>query len=302
MLARIRVAHPLLFALIAYLVFFLGLNGMGRVTGVLVDTCFGGDAGILGGLLVDMACEAVPALLLYLVLFRTGRLGLLTKKGRGFAAGLRTGGYCLGFIAAAAGQALLAGFAQGYGINLAGASVVYVLFMLMVGVTEEIVARALIAETFLEHFGTAREGALRAALASGVIFGAMHLTNAIGGNLPGTMIQVSLCVTAGVLYAAVYFRSGNLWSIVLIHGLNDVAAGTVEWLFNGGAYLPTTSTGIEPADLVIPIIIGVLDLVAAFYVLRPKKADEIRQAWPEIQAPEIQASEIQASENGETAA
>lgn len=291
MLARIRLAHPFLFALISYLVFFLGLNGMGQLTAVLVDTFLGGDAGTLGGLLVDIACEAVPALLLCVVLFRTDRLGLLTKKGRGFAAGLATGGYCLGFIAAAAGQAVLAAVVQGYELNFAAASVAFVLLMLLVGVTEEIVARALIAETFLEHFGISREGALKAALASGVIFGAMHLTNAIAGDLPGTMIQASLCVTAGVLYAAVYFRSGNLWSIVLIHGLNDVAAGTVEWLFNGGAYLPTASTAIEPSDLVIPIIIGVLDLVAAFYVLRPKKADEIRQAWPEIKAPEIEAPE-----------
>ena len=285
MLAKFRLSHPFLFAVLIYLIFFVTMNGTSIPAMLAIMAFCGGDAGAVGEQVVQIICEVVPALLFCLILWRTDRLGLLTKKGRGLVAGLKVGGYSLCFILVVLAQTLLAASVNGYEVNFTVASVVYVPAMISVGVTEEIMARGLIGETFLEHFGTARAGAIKAAVASGVIFGAMHLTNAMDGRLPETMLQVCLCVTGGILYGAIYFRGGNIWSIAIIHGLNDVVAGMAEWLFNGGAHI-SSSTGIELGDLVLVAIIGALDLIAAFYVLRPSKADEVRESWPEIQPTE----------------
>lgn len=289
MLAKFRTVHPFLFAVLIYAIFFVGLNGTGALAGLVVERLVDVEVSDMTIQLTEIVCELVPALLFALVLSRVGRLGLLTKKGKGFLRGLAVGGYCLGFIAFVAFQTVAVALEEGYGVNLTAASFAYVVAMLLVGVTEEIEARALIGGTFLEHFGTSRSGAIKAAVASGLIFGAMHLTNALAGDVPGTMIQVALCVTGGILYAAVYFRCGNIWTVALIHGLNDVAAGTTEWLFNGGASIEVVSSAITPEVLVYPVVIGVLDLAVAFFLLRPAKAGEVARYWAEIEAPAADA-------------
>ncbi len=285
MLNKVRLAHPFVFAIFVYLLFFAGLNATSYALTAIVDALNGGNYSPLGDQAFDLACEVVPALLMLLVLALTNKLDLLGKRGRGFASGLAAGGYCLGFITYFFVQSSAVALSEGRVVSFTAASAVYVLGMLMTGVAEELEARAIIGETFLEHFGTTREGAIKAALASGVIFGLMHLTNAIKGDLPGVISQVILCITGGILYGAVYFRSGNLWSIALIHGLNDVAASTAEWLFSSGAAL--SAEGPEAftiSSLAFPLIVGTLDLVAARYVLRPQKADQIAEAWPKIEA------------------
>lgn len=286
MLAKLRRSHPLLFSVLVYLVFFVGMNGTGYVEGLVIDSCFGGEVSALANQLLDIVCELVPALILVFVLGRVGRLGLLTKKGKGFAGGLAVGGYCVGFIAFVIWQSVTMASMEGRAFDFTSASVAYVVAMLMVGVTEEFEARALIGATFLEHYGASRSGAIKAALVSGLIFGAMHLTNALHGDVPGTMVQVFLCVTGGVLYGAIYFRCGNLWSIAFIHGMNDVAAGVMEWLFNGGVAIETATSAITATDLIYPLIIGALDLSIAFFLLRPKRAGEVAEYWPEISSGE----------------
>lgn len=282
MLSKLRAKHPYVYAVLVYVIFTVAMNG----TAALIMCCPGNlFEGAVGEQLSQIISELVPAAIFCLMLWRTGKLALLTKRGQGFRAGLAIGGYSLGFILFFFAQSLVGYSSEGDPVNFAVASVFYIVAMLMVGMTEEIEARALIGETFLEHYGTTREGAIRAALASGVIFGVMHLTNAFSGDLSGTLVQVALCVTGGVLYGAVYFRSGNIWAIALIHGLNDVAAGTGDWLFNGGVSSVAAGgdTGFSLASLIFPVVMGTLDLVVAFYLLRPEKADQVAESWPELE-------------------
>lgn len=285
MLSKLRVKRPFVYAVVIYLIFFVSMNTMGFFSEMVTDVVFAGELGALGDQVSQFVCELVPALIFILVLKRTGRLGLLSKKGRGFAAGLATGGYCFAFIAYVVVQIILAAVDQGYGVDFTLASAACVVAMLMVGVTEELEARALIGETFLEHYGTTRSGAMKAALASGLIFGAMHLTNLVVGDIPGTFMQVGLCVTGGFLYGAIYFRSGNIWAIALIHGLNDVAASTADWLFGGG--VSTMGAAAQQvytaADVAFFVVVAVLDLSVAFFLLRPKKAGQVAEAWPELE-------------------
>lgn len=296
MLAKLRRSYPLLFAVLIYVIFFVGMNAMGLLERIVVQSFFGGEVTAVADQLLEIACELVPALVFVFVLSRIGRLGLLTKKGTGFVRGLAVGGYCLVFIVFITWQALMIAMMENTPVNFAPASAAYIVAMLMVGLTEEIEARVLIGETFLEHFGTTRAGTIKAVVVSGLIFGVMHLTNALHGDLPGTLVQVMLCITGGVLYGAIYFRCGNLWSIALIHGLNDVAAGTTEWLFNGGISIERAASAFTATDLIYPLIIGALDLSVAFFLLRPKKAGEVAKYWPEIEPGEAAEKDVDPEE------
>ncbi len=288
MLAKFRINHPFLYAIVVYAVFTVVFN----LVGWLYSNVFSGllsASDAMDEAMSSLIGEIAAAAALCFVLYRTGKLGLLTKKGKGFFGGLAVGGFCLGCIVMYA----LRSFAGEDGsdplaVNFTATSLVYVLSMMMVGVAEELEARALIAETFLEHFGTAREAALKAALISGFFFGIMHITNLASQSVSETLPQVVLCVTSGILYGAIYFRSGNLWSIVVIHGLNDVAASLSTWLFAGGAEAASEAASEAAAfsmvSLVPILLIGALDIAVALFLLRKSKAAEIEENWPEIAA------------------
>ena len=58
---------------------------------------------------------------------------------------------------------------------------------------------------------------------SGLIFGLMHLTNLAFLPAPAVIAQVVSATFAGVLLAAIYFRSANIWATVFLHALYDMA-------------------------------------------------------------------------------
>ena len=73
------------------------------------------------------------------------------------------------------------------------------------------------AQTLLERYGTARAGVWKACLVSGVLFGAAHLSNLLGSEAFGVLMQCVFAASLGVMLAAIYFRTGNLWVTVFLH-------------------------------------------------------------------------------------
>ena len=75
----------------------------------------------------------------------------------------------------------------------------------------------------------------KACLLSGVLFGAAHLTNILGSAPFGVLMQCVFAASLGTLFAAVYFRTGNLWVTVFLHGAMDISSMLI-----GGLYGTTT--------------------------------------------------------------
>lgn len=111
----------------------------------------------------------------------------------------------------------------------------FLVSMAMVGVAEEFIFRGVIAQTLLEHFGTSRAGVWKACLLSGVLFGAAHLTNILSSAPFGVLMQCVFAASLGTLFAAIYFRTGNLWVTVFLHGAMDISSMLI-----GGLYGTTT--------------------------------------------------------------
>ncbi len=284
MLANLRTKHPIWFAVVVFLIFAVTM----QLSSLFGYAIFGiafisspNDAMVQN--LSQLLGEVVAAIVLCFVLKASGKANLLTKKGKGFFGGLGIGFYVVIF-------AVGIGIAQVYtmidsgefAFNFAPASAVLILAMFSVGIAEELEARALIGNAFLEHFGTTYKGVIKAALLTGVFFGAMHITNALEAPLPETLSQVVLCFTGGVLYAAIYFRSGNIWAIAFLHGLNDVGASTIDWMMNAGLQVTSTVSSFAWTDAVQTVVFAAIDLGVAFFLMRKQRNPELQQVWQEI--------------------
>lgn len=86
--------------------------------------------------------------------------------------------------------------------------------------------RAAIAETTVfigavsrrigERYGRDQEGVWYSAVMSGVIFAVLHLIDMQEFN-DSALISVAACLFLGILYAGIYYRSMNIYAIILLH-------------------------------------------------------------------------------------
>ena len=213
--------------------------------------------------------EACGALLAYAVLRQCGRGDVLAEKGIGFSKGLAVGGYFLvvGVIAAASQFASYEGerlLRPGYEI------VAFVVCMFLVGMTEEFLCRGAIAGLLLERYGATKQGVWKAVIVSGILFGMAHLTNLIGADPVGVFVQCVVAGMMGMAFAAIYFRSGNIWVVVFLHGFIDLCGLITSGLYGTGGASEVIS-GYQLVQL-----IGVIYYVILLAVLlRKKKMNEI---------------------------
>ena len=64
-----------------------------------------------------------------------------------------------------------------------------------------------------------------AVFVSGLLFGLMHGLNLLTAPTLGVIVQMISAVLLGMVIAAIYCRSGNIWVVAAIHAFNDIAAG-----------------------------------------------------------------------------
>ena len=245
MLKRLRTAHPILYCILSE-VLFLGSMVVFSLLATIVLAAAGADFDTMDGYLFGSVQEAVGLAVALLLLTRTGRLDLLRRRGCGFLNGLLVGMYPLFFI--------------GYTI--------------LVGVAEELVFRGIIAQTLLERYGTARAGVWKACLVSGALFGAAHLSNLLGSAPFGVLMQCVFAASLGVMLAAIYFRTGNLWVTVFLHGAMDIASMLIGGLY-GTTSVAESVSGYDASRLLSVAVY----LIPTLFLLRKKKLPEVQLYW-----------------------
>ncbi len=172
--------------------------------------------------------------------------------------------------------------------NLLEANVSFTQFLLVVGLVvlvgfcEETLFRGLVQRAFHNYFGEdSRKHVWMAVICSGLIFGLAHLVNLDRGNpFLASVLQAGVNCFAGMLYAAVFFRTGkNLYFMIFIHTLYDYAVMVANGRLNG----QTLNNVLNPAggDLTIGKVAvgiavwGLIYLIPTLIVLRPKKMDPL---------------------------
>ena len=273
MLKRLRKAHPILFCVLAEVVFLASLFVTDLVFTIAL-VLFRTDFASIDTYLYSTLQELVGAMVAVLFLVRTDRAGLLRRRGSGFFNGLLVGMYPLVMIGYSLAGSLMFERPDDRALLPLPRILSFLVSMMLVGVAEEFVFRGVVAQTLLEHYGTSRGGIWKACLVSGVLFGAAHLTNLLGSAPFGVLMQCAFSASLGALFAAIYFRTGNLWVTVFLHGAMDIASMLIGGLY-GTTTLSESVSGYD-ASMLLTVVVYLLPVA---FLLRKKKLPEVQLYW-----------------------
>ena len=220
-------------------------------------------------------------LILVLIMMKvTGQIRVLKAPRGTFFRGLFTGGFMIAMglfaiISATVSRMDSLAF-QGKGTILFST----VLFI-FTGMAEEFMFRGITADVVLRRgFGAVRGEDVveitpghvwKAVFISGLLFGLIHALNFLSARPEGVVVQMLSAVLLGMVIAAVYCRSGNIWAVAAIHAFNDIAAGfpTLILRGDGGISGIIGSYGLSHLLSLIPYA------VVLIIILRPGKIKEI---------------------------
>lgn len=148
-------------------------------------------------------------LLVFIVVFRYQKI--FTYRKTSFLEGLYIGGFLFFYTIVII---LLRGRISGFG------SLYFTIRMFLIGFTEEILFRGIICDTLLDE-----DNLLNTSILASAIFGVAHFNNIFaGGNIESVIFQVLGAFAVGFYFTAIYYRTHNIWVVIILHTLNDYAA------------------------------------------------------------------------------
>lgn len=145
----------------------------------------------------------------------------------------------------------------------------YAVTNLGIGLLEESVCRCVLFNSFKEFLGNNKKGVYLATFLSSLLFGAIHLGNLNGSNTISTITQVIYATFFGMLFAVIYYRSGNLLSCIILHGLVDFADCFWRLFFKnrGELKMIESTTDSSIGDAVVTLALTSVFLIAALVQL-----------------------------------
>ena len=155
----------------------------------------------------------------------------------------------------------------------AGAVILAVLEGAGPGIMEEVAFRGLSGSNFMRVWRDEKKFVLIVTLTS-ILFGASHLFNIIAGAGGAiSLVQAIYAFGFGVLFCAVYFRSGTLWPTMIMHTLIDASA-----FLNPGFTGVLEDSGFDP-QMIYLALIGIAFGALGYYYIRPAKRAEMIDIW-----------------------
>lgn len=194
-----------------------------------------------------------------------GYFRIWRARGSGFGKGLIAGGYFI-FISLYSliiyAWELIAGSGIDY-VAPAYEIFFFIVTMFLVGFTEEVFFRGIVANLFLDKLPRNKYGVWSAVIGSGMVFGLLHLGNAIGmTEVGGVLVQVFVASAMGMALSAIYFRTRNIWSVIFIHAFVDFCALIIPTAFSTdtisdtiGSYSAAQFIGIVPYIIVCLVLL-----------------------------------------------
>ncbi len=267
-LVRLKKEYAVIFSIFVSL-FALALMMLGGVVTLVFDPIIGDD--YYAALLVQEVF-ALSFLLLLAYLSKTAYV--LARRGSGLVHATQVGAYPLALIGLVGVTMFALGLESGNAARTPAQIIVYFLGMLSIGMVEELVFRGMVAESLIAKYGTTRAGIWKATVIGGVIFGVAHVTNIFSAAPFGVFVQVVVAAVLGMLFSAIYYRTGNLWICVLLHAGIDAASLLDTGLFESGTTIVDVVSSFSLVNLTPCITYG----LPVLFLLRRKKLPEV-QYW-----------------------
>lgn len=148
----------------------------------------------------------------------------------------------------------------------------FLLCMLAIGVAEELTFRGLITRMIYEKYGYHPLGVWLSVISSSLLFGTVHIINAVGGltELTGVLVQMVGASALGMCLAAIYLRTRSLWTVALLHGYMDVCA-----LLTSGIYTSSTMQDLVGGYSTANLVSALMYTALAVFLLRPSQMRKI---------------------------
>ena len=116
----------------------------------------------------------------------------------------------------------------------------------------------------------------KAAVITSLVFGLIHLGNiAEGASIQISVIQAIATTFVGLLFAAVFLRTGSILISIFMHGIFDWMCFVTDSSLVDGVMVNTTISPGLIAALAVDIAAG----VAGLYMIRPAVREKIEDVW-----------------------
>lgn len=271
MIRKQAVKHPITFSILVIFIFEIVMTAASLLLALfgprfLVNN---GDYLLQGSVECFVALAGIGLVALF------GYNHIWTEKKKGLFAGLGIGGYLI-FVQVVAFFQCATELVQRYNdtgtltMQPGWKIAVYIICFLLVGFAEEVFFRGLIANFLFDKHAKNPAGVWTATIWSGLLFGLLHITNVLAADPSSALVQVIIVTAMGMTFTAVYYRTKNIWVVILLHAFNNIWAGFSTGFFEG-ASLADSLSSYSPANVIgaIPYIIVTIVL------LRPKKLREV---------------------------
>ena len=216
-------------------------------------------------LAVNEALEAVLSVVFLIVL---GRGKSVFKSRKGFFGSLFVGMYEIVLLALTFSSVCYINAEEE--LESVGSIIAFIVCMLLVGVTEEVFFRGVVADIILENYGKDRKGVIFSVAVSGLLFGLSHISNLGAGiGLSGVLIQIAQAAILGMFFGAVYMRTHNIFGVIFLHAAMDFVALSSSGLWGVGT-VESSIDGLGVQNLVSLIVY----LIPTIFIMRFSKIDE----------------------------
>lgn len=266
-MTKLREKYPLLAGLLVLAAMVIAMVIGGVLVGIVM--LFPPVMNALGDYGLQLVAELTMLVIMVGMTFLFRMERVFTCRGQGFGKSLATAAALLVIYGTELGSLVLSiGSPMQRPLHI----LLFVLCMAAVGITEELTFRGLIAGMFYDKYGATPAGVWLSVMASSLLFGLLHLSNAVGGaaDLSGVLIQVAGAIALGMCLAALYFRCRNLWAVAAVHGFMDFCA-----LLSSGVLREDSMTDIIDGYSAANLVGFFLYVAIAVFLLRPSKMWEI---------------------------
>ena len=152
------------------------------------------------------------------------------------------------------------------------------LFNIGIGIAEEVICRGIFFNACMKFFGDTKKGVVLSVILSSAIFGLAHALNLIDHPelIVSTIAQIIYAIFFGAMFCVIYYRTGNLWPSIILHGLIDFVARDHVFTDLNPSLVNTDSTVLMGVATVAMVFIAfVISMVQINTVFKNKKAEAI---------------------------
>lgn len=134
--------------------------------------------------------------------------------------------------------------------------------ILILGLAPAIFEEVLFRGIFIHNLKASGKSDMAALLIPALLFGLIHLTNAVNGNIAQALVQTGYAVVVGLVFGAIYIKTGDLLSVMIAHAAIDITNRVFA-----------STSDVSTSMIIAFVVLLALEAVYAFWLVsKGKKA------------------------------